>query len=457
MISSLFLISQTKVLIEKHYRKPIARTLLSDFITSLFTAEDIPPVTSIPTSNVDNGEELYVFWVKAPTKVSRSGTTDNGGGNVALLGVSTEDTPPASVLHFLHRTIDLFIWYFGALNETIVKDNFVIIYELLEELLDYGTPYVTSGHLLRALIPPPSLLSTLTNSLAINLPSASNSSPFSSTSSDLSLTNSLVPWRPAGLKYAQNEVFFDIAETLDCILDRRGGLVFGEVKGEMIGRTKLSGMPELVIRMSGRRDVLENGGVGLHPCVRISRFEKDGTLSFIPPDGAFTLLTYVSTLSSHQQLPFSLHPQLILKKSHGTIKITFSPRISGVNSKTQIENLAMSLTLPGNVIGFRGDATCGKVEFDQISKELRWTVNRPTTSQQGNGYSHTPVTLTGTLSMSPTDLPPKATLTLFLDFKIAHYTFTGLGIRDVQVLQEGYSPYKGLRISSKAGRVQMRV
>ena len=32
--------------------------------------------------------------------------------------------------------------------------------------------------------------------------------------------------------------------------------------------------------------------VNFHQCVRLSRFDHDRTISFIPPDGAFDLMTY---------------------------------------------------------------------------------------------------------------------------------------------------------------------
>ena len=32
--------------------------------------------------------------------------------------------------------------------------------------------------------------------------------------------------------------------------------------------------------------------VKFHQCVRLSRFENDRTISFVPPDGAFELMSY---------------------------------------------------------------------------------------------------------------------------------------------------------------------
>lgn len=44
----------------------------------------------------------------------------------------------------LLQLVDLFRSYFeGALNENSVKRNFVLIYELLEETMDFGFPQLT--------------------------------------------------------------------------------------------------------------------------------------------------------------------------------------------------------------------------------------------------------------------------------------------------------------------------
>lgn len=48
------------------------------------------------------------------------------------------------LLPLLLQLVDLFRSYFeGALNENSVKRNFVLIYELLEETMDFGFPQLT--------------------------------------------------------------------------------------------------------------------------------------------------------------------------------------------------------------------------------------------------------------------------------------------------------------------------
>ena len=47
----------------------------------------------------------------------------------------------ALVFEFLHRLVDgIGRAYFGKMDEEGVKNNFVLIYELLDEILDFGYP-----------------------------------------------------------------------------------------------------------------------------------------------------------------------------------------------------------------------------------------------------------------------------------------------------------------------------
>ena len=39
--------------------------------------------------------------------------------------------------------------YFKELEEESIRDNFVIIYELLDEMMDFGYPQITDGKMLQ--------------------------------------------------------------------------------------------------------------------------------------------------------------------------------------------------------------------------------------------------------------------------------------------------------------------
>ena len=58
---------------------------------------------------------------------------------------------------------------------------------------------------------------------------------------------------------------------------------------------------------------MELEDVKFHQCVRLSRFENDRTISFIPPDGEFELMSYRSVTIS--KMIYSRYPTkfMILK------------------------------------------------------------------------------------------------------------------------------------------------
>jgi len=45
---------------------------------------------------------------------------------------------PLFVIEFLHRVVDTLVDYFSECSETTIKDNIVVVYELLDEMLDNG-------------------------------------------------------------------------------------------------------------------------------------------------------------------------------------------------------------------------------------------------------------------------------------------------------------------------------
>ena len=40
-----------------------------------------------------------------------------------------------------------------------------------------------------------------------------------------------VPWRRTGVKYTNNEAYFDVVEEIDVIIDKSGSSVFAEIQG----------------------------------------------------------------------------------------------------------------------------------------------------------------------------------------------------------------------------------
>lgn len=86
--------------------------------------------------------------------------------NLYLLALTKRNTNAAEILLFLHKIVEVFTEYFKELEEESIRDNYVIIYELLDEMMDFGYPQTTESKILQeyAYAPGPvTLISTFTD------------------------------------------------------------------------------------------------------------------------------------------------------------------------------------------------------------------------------------------------------------------------------------------------------
>lgn len=72
--------------------------------------------------------------------------------NLILMSVTKRNSNVALMLVYLYKLVDVFKDYFGELEEESIRDNFVIIYELLDETMDFGYPQTMESKILREYI-----------------------------------------------------------------------------------------------------------------------------------------------------------------------------------------------------------------------------------------------------------------------------------------------------------------
>ena len=79
-----------------------------------------------------------------------------------------------------------------------------------------------------------------------------------------------------------------------------------------------------LLHTGGKSKSVELEDVKFHQCVRLSRFETDRTISFIPPDGEFELMSY--RLNTHVSASQgSRFPGKLSISSHSTCCATLQP------------------------------------------------------------------------------------------------------------------------------------
>lgn len=93
----------------------------------------------------------------------------------------------------------MFTEYFKELEEESIRDNFVIIYELFDEMMDFGYPQTTESKILQEYITQEG------HKLEVQ------------PRPPMAVTNA-VSWRSEGIKYRKNEVFLDVIESVNLLV-----------------------------------------------------------------------------------------------------------------------------------------------------------------------------------------------------------------------------------------------
>ncbi|GLB33446.1 putative adaptor complexes medium subunit family protein [Lyophyllum shimeji] len=394
-------------------------------------------------------------------------------GDIRILCPVSGDVDPLFAFAFIHTFIDILNEYFGNVSATTLKENFDVVYQLLEETLDSGGhPLTTSSNALRDIVLPPSLLNKLLSVAGANITSTINSGsglgsgPFSSP----------IPWRKAGIRYASNEIYFDMVEELRAVVNRHGTPLSSHVQGKIETNCKLSGTPDCQLSFANPQILTD---CAFHPCVRLKRWKESKVLSFVPPDGRFVLAEYryapgstaaaarfvntpaptappLNLTRDNVPVPFTIKSAVDLEDNGGSFDITLTSRLT----TRDIEHLIAEMHLGEGAGGIkcvtarggaadrygRGVEGVGAAwSFDSDKKILRWEI--PVVSPSSSW------SLRGSFTTSVQT--PRPSHALQIRFEIQSHTFSALKIDQLKVTGEGYKPYKGVRGRS-VGNVEWR-
>ncbi|KIH49053.1 hypothetical protein ANCDUO_20873 [Ancylostoma duodenale] len=153
--------------------------------------------------------------------------------NLYLVSISKKNMNAALVLSYLYKCVEVFCEYFKDLEEESVRDNFVVIYELFDEMMDFGYPQTTESRILQEYITQEG------HRLEI------------APRPPMAVTNA-VSWRSDGIKYRKNEVFLDVIESVNMLANASGTVLRSEIIGSIRMRVVLSGMPELRLGLNDK-------------------------------------------------------------------------------------------------------------------------------------------------------------------------------------------------------------
>lgn len=350
---------------------------------------------------------------------------------ITFLACTQVEMPPLMAIEFLCRVADVINDYLGGLNEDSIKDNFVIVYELLDEMIDNGFPLTTEPNILQEMIAPPNIVSKVLSVVTGNSSNVSDTLPGS--------TASCVPWRTADPKYANNEVYVDLVEQMDATINRDGTLVKCEINGEVQVNSHITGLPDLTLSFANP-SILDD--VRFHPCVRFRPWESNQILSFVPPDGQFKLMNYrVRKLKS---TPIYVKPQLT--SDGGTCHLNVMVGMRNDPGKT-VDSVNVQFQLPPCILSADLTSTHGTVNI-LSNKTCTWSIGR-IPKDKAPSMSGTLVLETG---MERLHVFP----TFQVAFRIMGVALSGLQIDKLDLKTVPYRFYKGFRALTRAGEFEVR-
>uniref|UniRef100_A0A4W3H132 Adaptor related protein complex 1 subunit mu 3 n=1 Tax=Callorhinchus milii TaxID=7868 RepID=A0A4W3H132_CALMI len=410
------------VLICKNYMGDIDMSEIDHFLPMLMQMEEDGPGSPIFTHG-----HVHFLWIRH--------------SNLYLVAVTKKNGNAALVFSFLYKIIQVFTEYFKEVEEESIRDNFVIVYELLDEVMDYGFPQTTDSKILQEYIMQQG------HKLEIGAPRP-----------PATLTNA-VSWRSEGVKYRKNEVFIDLIESVNLLVSSKVSASGSVLKSEVVGNVKLkvilSGMPELrlglndkaLFEISGRdkSKSVELDDVKFHQCVRLSRFENDRTISFIPPDGEFELMSYRLYT---QVKPLIWIESVIEKYSHSRVEIMVKAK-SQFKHRSTANNVEICVPVPSDADTPKFKTSTGSAKWLPEKSVVNWSIK---SFPGGKEY----------LMRAHFDLPSvegemEAKPPITVKFEIPYFTVSGIQVRYLKIIEKsGYHALPWVRYITQSGDYQLR-
>jgi len=415
-----------KILISRNYRGDIPMSVSEKFTKHLME-DDENQLTPCIT------DEGYTFlYVKH--------------NNLYLMAMSKRNTNAMVIMNFLYRIVEVFEDYFTELVEESIRDNFVITYELLDEMMDFGYPQSTEPKVLKEYI-------------CVEERHKFVAKP------PVAVTNA-VSWRGEGIKHKKNEIFLDVIEKLNILVSANGTVLRSEILGSLKMKSFLSGMPELKLGLndkvlmdnSGRADPTKGKSVDLedirfHQCVRLSRFENDRTISFIPPDGEFDLMVYRLNTQVRPLLWIEAHVE---PHSHSRVEYMIKAK-SNFKRRSTANNVEIVIPVPTDADSPAFKCSIGKVEYVPERSAIVWRIKQFQGQKEFLMRAHF-----GLPSVSsdehPGGLSANAKAPIAVQFEIPYFTVSGIQVRYLKIIEKsGYQALPWVRYITQNGDYQIRM
>lgn len=431
MISALLFINQKgEVVISRMYRDHFNKQIADTFRLQVIAGKE---AGRSPVKIINNTSFMFIKH-----------------GNMYAVAVSQGNAQVALAFQFLHEVVNVLKSYFGDFNEDSIRNNFVLIYELLDEVLDYGFPQNCSPDVLKMYITQEG------NRKAVAERAAESRVTIQATGA--------ISWRKDGIKYRKNELFIDVVENCNLLMSSKGTILRNDVSGVIMVKCYLSGTPECKFGLNDKLLLdneakakkgnvrrpgsgIEIDDVSFHQCVKLGKFDMDRTISFVPPDGEFQLMSY--RITENVNLPFRVLPVV---KELGRTRLEINIKVKSMFTfKLFATNVVIKIPLPKNTAVANVSAASGKCKYEPEQQGIIWKLRRfPGDTEY---FMSGEIEMMSTMGDKAWSRPP-----ITMDFQVPMFAASGLHVRFLKVFEKSnYQTIKWVRYITKAGQYQHRI
>lgn len=369
--------------------------------------------------------------------------------NLYVCALTRSNDNVLEMVVFMSQVIEVFTLYFKSLEEESIRDNFVIIYELLDEMMDFGSPQTTDTKILKEYITQDYFKLIKRSASRVVQPPAA-------------VTNS-VSWRKEGITYKKNEAFLDVVESINMLITSSGQVLNSEILGEVKIKSHLSGMPDLRLGLNdkglfGGSSLAEDGLAGatnsdvemedikFHQCVRLSKFENERVISFIPPDGEFVLMLYRLLAAQFLMKPLILVNCKTKVHKHSRVEILCLARAQ-IKKKSTANNVEIIIPIPEDADTPKCTPEHGLVKWIPEKLCLVWKIK----SFVGGKQYHMRAELGLPAVNDPEEIVPKKPIRV--SFNIPYFTTSGIQVRYLRINEPKlqYQSYPWVRYITQSG------
>ncbi|CAG8503098.1 487_t:CDS:2 [Paraglomus brasilianum] len=382
MISQFFILSPQRgdTLIFRDYRYDIPRST-PEILHSLLN----PPSSSLSSlPPIINRDQISYITLTL--------------SNLLFVATTRKNVSPFVVLEFLSRVGGLIKDFCGGLSEEMVRLNAGLVYEILDEVLDYGYLQTTSTDELKTRVfedPIQTRQENIIQTISKIQPTLGTALERTLGSNNtLSSTRPIISTRSSSTKKESNpnanvgQVYIDVIERVTASFAVNGMTSNAEITGEMKIKSYLRGSPEIHMTLSmvtlgekieheysSQHGLLLNN-YRFHDSVDFREFESARKLIIYPQEGEFIAMNYI--LNTDVRLPFRIFPSITLlsppNQMHVVVRIRCDiPRDRSSNTVTVTTPIprstrSVSFDLPDG----------GTAEYDVKGKKVKWVIEKIT-------------------------------------------------------------------------------